>query len=253
MKKHWKVIVMIGIILFIISILICLFFFTNLFKSTLMPMNIKNISIQYVPNYPLSYEEQKNEEGQNVYELQTITIKDNNFKKIKSSFKNMRKSSEKKKDDMMAKILIDQNTILLIGKKQGTLIEGKKETPITYSESFSNLISSIIVKNNQKILETIHFEQAQIISEGAHITITNKDNIKLLKEFLKYDKINRLDDYMTYDGGSKIQIHLDHQNIIYLYSDHSAYCVLKDTDGFYASFPEELLSNVQEIIDLSTK
>ena len=254
MKKYLKVFIVIGILIFVMILFLCLFFFTNIFKSTLIPMNVKNISIQYIPTYPISYEEQKNEKEQNIYELITISLKKNDVKLVKSSLKKIKKSIAKKKsDDAIARILIDQDTTLLVGEKQGVIIRDKKETPITYSNQFSDLILSYIEKNNQKIFEKISFEKASIYSDGAHISISNDDNINLLKDYLKYYPINRLEDYNQYDGGSKMQLVLDNQNTIYLYSDHSAYCVLKDKDPFYAAFPIELQEIIQKIIDLSTE
>lgn len=250
MKKLWKVFIIIGIVLVVIIGCCCLFFCTNLFRSTLLPINMKNISIQYIPTYSLSYEEEKNEDNTPVLELQTITLKDKDLKKMKISLKKIKKGIAKKKVDAIARVIIDKNTKLLIGEKSGVLVQGKKETPITYSTELSQLIASFIDQNNERIFTTISFESASIISDGTHITISNKDNMKLLKEYAKYFKMNRSGDPVSY--GSSIRLIFDNQDTIYLYSDHSAYCVFKDTDPFYATYPEELLLTVQKILELST-
>ncbi|MBQ3307723.1 MAG: hypothetical protein IJG68_06000 [Bacilli bacterium] len=246
MKKILLIIIPIVIIL-LGGVFFYLYEYTNVFHNKLIP-TINSVAIEYAPGMNYSEAEEKNKNLETpMIEMQTISLKDKKFEKIKKELKRIKENTDSKKDNTyLAKLMINKNEVLYVGKKVGILQYKKKEKKVIITNSLLNDITTLIDKNNEKILETISFEKCVLKKDGASITLTNENNFKIIKNSLPHYKVSIADNFLTYENGIEGTVTLDDQTIIYLYNSNIGYIKTAEKE-YYAIFPYELKNAVESI------
>lgn len=249
--KKGLLITLVVIIILTGGTIFCLYEFTDIFHSRLIP-KISNITLNYAPGYNYEQALSKNTKDNEFIKIQSLKLKENDIKTLKKDIKAIKEATPKNKDfEATKELVIDKDTKLIIGEKYAKLVKGKKTTYVKVPNSLVNDTDKLVEENNKKVLENLTYEKGTIKKDGAVINITNEDNIKLIKEALPYYKINQQDDYLTYDGGPKELIILNDTITIYLYSSNIGY--IKSTENYYVIFPNNLEEIVNSIYEVSTK
>ena len=248
--KKWLLITLTVIILLTGGTLFCLYEFTNIFHSKLIP-RINTITLKYAPGYDYEKALEKNKESEFI-KIQSIKLSETDIKAIKKDLKSIIEATPKDKNFATTNELeIDKDTQLVIGEKYAKLIKNKKTTYVKIPNSLVKDTNDLIEKNNNKVLEKISYEKGTIKKDGAVINITKEDNIELIKNALPYYRINQTDDYLTYDNGYKELLILNDNINIYLYSSNIGY--IKTNEPYYVIFPNNLEKVINSIYEVSTK
>ena len=248
MKKSTLIIILVIILVLLGGGLFCLYEFTDVFRSRLIP-KAEQVTLNYAPGYDYEEALKKNKETEFI-KLQSLKLKKDEIKSFKKAIKGIKEVSVKKKEfDTIGEFVIDKNTSLVVGEKNSKLIKNKKTKYIKNTVLLNNLINNLIKKNNDKILEQFDYEKATIKKDGAIINITNENNNKLIKNALPYYKINQTDDYVTYDGGYQELLIVNDSINIYLYTKNIGY--VKAEEAYYVIFPYDLEKTVSSIYNVS--
>jgi len=248
-KKTLWIIISIGVIVLIgiIGLLIWL----NPFKNKIIP-NMNKLQIEYVPGMDYNKVEELNTVETTKIEIQTIKLSEQDQNKLKKNINKISEKIKKKDFEILYKIEIDKNNVLYLGKETGKLQSKDKSTFFEVPTPLYQVLKELEDKNNDKILTKLSFEKFTIKKAGAGITLTNKDNIKIVKTALPYYKITMQDDYSNYDNGYKETIYIDDDITIYLYSNNIGYIKNKE-ESTYVIFPYNLEDAVNSIYNISIK
>ena len=253
MKKALLIIIPI-IILLLGGLFYYLYEYTNVFHNKLIP-TVDSIAIEYAPGMNYTEAQEKNKDLETpMIQIQTITLKEKNIEKIRKELKTIKENMDSKKENTtyLAKLNINKDEVLYVGEKLGLLQSKKKEKKVTITNSLFNEITTLIDKNNEKVLETFTFEKCVIKKDGAAITLTNENNFKIMKNALPHYKVNIDNDYLTYESGIDGTVTLDGSTIIYLYQSNIGYIKTAET-AYYAIFPYELKEAVESIYKKSVE
>lgn len=248
-KKTLFIIIGIGVI--VLLGIIALLIWLNPFKNKIIP-SMNKIEIEYVPGMNYSKAKEMNETETTKIEVQKIKLSDQEQNKVKKQINKIKEKIKKSEFEILYKIVIDKDNTLYLGKEIGNLQSKDKTTYFEIPTSLYQTLKELEDKNNDNILTKLSFEKFTIKKAGAGITLTNKDNIKIVKNALPYYKITLEADYSNYDEGYKATLYLDDDITIYLYSNNIGYIKNKD-EAFYVIFPYNLEDAVNSIYNISVK
>ena len=208
------------------------------------------LSILYVPEYDLDKAKTNNDiEGVKI-KIQEIVVSGKELNELK---KELRKISKSEKDFSdfkdIVEISINNKTVIKINDKIGYVDKTKVNIP----SQLKNDIDVLIEKNNKKILKTNKFESIVLKMEGSSITVKNKDNLKYLRDSLKYYPITLPADYKTFSDGYKIEVILDNQTHIYLYEKTNVGYIQQGEEKTFAIFTGDFKEIIKQIHDVSVE
>ena len=250
MKKIIIPIVVILILLLVGGGIYYLYQYTEIFGKKIIPTKINELSILYVPEYDLDKAKTNNDiEGVEI-KIQEIVVSGKELNELK---KELRKISKSEKDFSdfkdIVEISINNKTVIKINDKIGYVDKTKVNIP----SQLKNDIDVLIEKNNKKILKTNKFESIVLKMEGSSITVKNKDNLKYLRDSLKYYPITLPADYKTFSDGYIIEVILDNQTHIYLYEKTNVGYIQQGEEKTFAIFTGDFKEIIKQIHDVSVE
>lgn len=235
----------------------CLFQYTEVFGKKIIPLNIKSVSIQYVPGYDLDTVATYNEKEE-VLPIQNIKLSGKDLTSFKGQVSKIRENKVKTTTKILHhyNVVINDNVTVEVGDGMGYVLNGKRKKEVIIPNSTMNAILSIIEKNNKKILKNLTTENVTLKLEGSSISVKNEDNLKYIKESLSYYPISIKEEYKNYQGGYKVEMVLDNNVKVYFYESGIGYISQKDgeTDtSTYAIFIDNVYELAEQIYKVSVE
>ena len=253
MKKK-IIFIIIGLLIVIgIAVCFCLYQFTEVFGKKIIPVKIDTITLRYTPGYDLATAESLNTEEVPFIEVQEIKITGNDLKNIKKALRKVKKATSSKSEAIVVnyELIINNNVKLEVGENLGFIKKGKKNTEVTIPTQLLEEIQRIVEKNNKKVLKVINSGAVTAKLEGASISIKNENNLKYINDILEYYTVTITEDYKKYDNGYKIELILDNDCHVYIYSK-VGYIKQKEESG-YVVFTKDLYQLIEDIYNKSVE
>ena len=222
--KNKKVLLIIGIIVFILLLATCGYLYLHREKY-IYSDKIEKITIKYYPGYNIATAEainSFNKDGDYVKEV-VINLEGDNFNTAKDFFSKLKPTDFDFETCDCAYIMdeyevyLNDTTKISMGNEFGM----SEEFIFDISEDFNNFVTSLMFEyNNKNLYKSLESKSATVEINSDKLTLEEKDLNNLLK--YKYYTVNNDEDYKTYDNGIKGSIKLDNYTI-YLYGGNMAY------------------------------
>lgn len=247
MKK--KSILITSIVVFILLIAgVCtyLFLFTEVFGMKILPTNIESISVSYIPGNMLDCDKK-------FIKKQEFKLTESEIKKIKPLLKGISKKNYKDKVVGKYDLTINKNVHLYLDKDSSYVVRNKKNTKTSFQNELYDVLDEMIVeKQNKEYYTTINFTNIVLKKDGASITIQNKNNLELLKKYLRFTKIEVLDEDTKTFGDVVLEVRVDNTYVISIFNNNLAGIKdLQKNEFFFAIADEKLFDTANSIYTLS--